>query len=88
MHVVGVSNGQVLKGRSEVAAVSSFNLGGFRVEFEVTGILRRTAVIGTGVFADGLWLLRWNTHDAPSGTDVLRSIAFDPSKGITTKVAN
>lgn len=94
MKVVGLSNGQLLKGTNGIAAVSSFNLGGFGVEFEVTGTSRRSDVIGTAVFAKGLWGLRWNTHDVPSGTYVLRSVAFDPaghrsvSKGITVRVAN
>jgi hypothetical protein len=94
MHVVGLSNGQILEGTNGIAAVSSFNLGGFRVEFQVTGTSGGSAVIGTAVFADGFWGLRWNTHDVPSGTYVLRSVAFDPtghrsvSKGITIRVAN
>jgi peptidoglycan/LPS O-acetylase OafA/YrhL len=94
MNVVGLSKGQILKGTKGIAAVSSFNLGGFRVEFQVTGSSRRSAVIGTAVFVDGLWGLRWNTHDVPSGTYVLRSIAFDSagrrsvSKGIAIRVAN
>jgi peptidoglycan/LPS O-acetylase OafA/YrhL len=94
MNVVGLSNGEILKGTTGIVAASSFNLGGFRVEFEVTGASRRSEVIGTGVFVDGLWGFHWNTHDVPSGTYVLRSVAFDPaghrsvSKGITIRVAN
>lgn len=94
MKIVGLSNGQVLKGTNGVVAVSSFNLGGYRVQFEVTGASRRSVVIGTAVFADGLWGFHWNSHSVPSGTYVLRSVALDPaghrsvSKGITIRVAN
>jgi hypothetical protein len=74
--------------------VSSFNLGGYQVEFQVTGTLGTSTVIGMGVFGDGFWGLRWNTHDIPSGRYVLRGVAFDPagrrsvSTGITIRVAN
>ena len=94
MKVVGLSNGEILKGTNPIVAVASFNLGGFGVEFQVTGTSLRNAVIGRAVFSHGLWGLYWNTHDVPSGTYVLRSVAFDPaghrsvSKGITVRVAN
>jgi peptidoglycan/LPS O-acetylase OafA/YrhL len=94
MKVVGLSNGEILKGTKPIVAVASFNLGGFGVEFQVTGTSLRNAVIGRAVFSHGLWGLYWNTHDVPSGTYVLRSVAFDPaghrsvSKGITVRVAN
>jgi peptidoglycan/LPS O-acetylase OafA/YrhL len=92
--VVGLANGTVVKGTRPLASVSAFNLGGIKVEFQVTGRGLKDAVIGPAVSGYGYWGLYWNTRDVPNGTYVVRSVAYNSvgarsvSQGITVRVAN
>ena len=94
MKVVGLANGDVVKGRHPLVTTAAFRFNVARVEFEITGGGRTSVVIGPAGLRYGLWGLYWHTKDVPDGTYVVRSIAYSAegnrsiSRGITVRVAN
>jgi hypothetical protein len=92
--LVGVSNGEVLKGVHEVAVLGSFNLGVARVLFHASGSTLKDAVIGEASFSQNLWGFSWNTATVPNGSYVLHGIAYNAagdhavSKGVSVRVEN
>jgi peptidoglycan/LPS O-acetylase OafA/YrhL len=94
VRMADLANGAVLKGQHGLAAVTAFNLGVSRVDFEITGAKLHDAVIGAGTFSPFGWALKWNTRSVPNGTYVVRSVVFNAagvsraSKGVVVRISN
>jgi len=91
--LLAVKNGETLRGTHPLIALTSFGMGVAKIDFQAKG---RTGaiVIGPAIARDGLWVATWNTAGVPTGTYVLRAIAYGSaggrsvSKGITVRLNN
>jgi peptidoglycan/LPS O-acetylase OafA/YrhL len=91
---VNVKHGETVTADQPLAAITYFNLGITKVEFQATGPAMHVIVIGRAIYEDGVWGLHWNTSRVRTGLYVIRAIAYNTaggrsvSKGITIRVKN
>lgn len=94
MRLVGVSNGQTVKGSRYIAGFASFHVGITGVAISATSASGARTTVGSAVFWRNLWILHWNSRTLPNGIYTLRCTAYNASgdrsisKGVTVKVAN
>ena len=74
-----IKNGQTLTGRYPLLVRPSFSFGLAKVEFQVTGVTSHYEAIGPARSSIGGQLFGrwWDTSDVPSGTYIVRALAFN-----------
>ena len=74
--LVNVKSGETVTGTVPLVAITSFNIGVAKVQFEASGKGTGMVVIGPTTFKDNLWGVHWDTTKLPPGTYQVRAVAY------------
>ncbi len=85
--VIEPSNGRGLRGSQLLTASTSDEFRVTEVDFRLTGVGVRSALIGVGkssyVGSTEVWRTEWNTVGVPNGTYGIQSVLYDASGNVT-----